>query len=90
MKRVYFVTFVVLAFVAIGGCAKNKFLKSAQAVTITNEEPKESSDTQILPAIPMENEKSQENTKQVLESEKNEEFPDRTYRNGENGKQFKN
>ena len=89
MKKIYFVILVVVAVITISGCTKNKFLKSAQAVTITNEEPKESSDTQILPAIPMENEKSPENTEQVLESEKNEEFPDRTYRNGENGKQLK-
>lgn len=89
MKRVYFVTFVVLAFVAIGGCAKNKFLKSAQAVTITNEEPKESSDTQNPPAIPMENGNSQENMEQIVESKKDEESPDRTFRNGENGKQLK-
>lgn len=70
MKKIYFVILVVVAVITIGGCDKNKFLKSSQAMTITNEVPKESSDTQNPPAIPMENEKSQENTKQIVESKK--------------------
>lgn len=89
MKKIYFVILVVVAVITIGGCDKNKFLKSFQAVTNTNEEPKESSDTQKPPAIPMENEKSQENTKQIVESKKDEESSDRTFRNGENGKLLK-